>query len=286
MTARAAIRSGTVAALAAALTLTLAAAAPAAVPGLERVVRASDADPTGTKVVGAPCPAGKRALGLGGDITGAQSQVALRRLRPEAFGATAFGVADRDGTSGFWLLRGYTICADPVPGLQIVRVDGPSNSVDNKHVTARCPAGTRLVGSGGDIVGQESRVMMSNLIPSDDLTSVLARGAEDQAGTAVDWFVRAYAVCAAPLPGLQLVSAVSALDSAGSKAARAACPAGKALVGTGGRISGGLPVAGQLMLDGLTPDPQLTAVTVRFAEDQDGTAGDWRVHAFAICASA
>jgi hypothetical protein len=89
---------------------------------------------------------------------------------------------------------------------------------------------------------------MSNLIPDEELTNVLVR--------------------------------------ANAKTARATCPVGQALVGTGGRISGGLPVAGQLMFDELTPNQQLTDVTVRFAEDQDGADGSWRVHAFAICATA
>lgn len=261
--------------------LVTATAASAAVPGLERVLRTSEFNSTNVKVNGAPCPDGKRLLGGGGDITGGLGEVELDRLRPGLFGITAIAVEDEDGTDANWFVRTYSICADPLAGLQIVQADGPSNS-NNKHMTAVCPAGKRLVGAGGEIIGEESHVVMNDLIPDPELTKVTVRGLENQNGTADDWFIRAHAVCANPLPGLELVTGASALNS-NAKSAVATCPAGKRVLGAGAEIK---QDAGQVVLDDLTPSAGLTSVTVTGREDQDGIAADWRARAYAICATA
>jgi type V secretory pathway adhesin AidA len=52
------------------------------------------------------------------------------------------------------------------------------------------------------------------------------------------------------------------------------------LIGTGARISGG---DGQVVLEGVRPNAQLTAVTVTAHEDADGTTANWSVTATAIC---
>ena len=263
--------------------MVFATAASAAVPGLERVVRISDTNSTNVKPNGSPCPSGKRLLGGGGEITGGLGQVEMDRLRTDPFGLTVIAGEDEDGTAANWSIRTQSICADPLPGLQIVRADGPSNS-KNKHMTAVCPSGTQLVGVGGEIIGEESKVVMNDLIPEPDLTKVVVRGVENQNGTAGDWSVRAYAVCANPLPGLELVTGASALDSAPAKSGVATCSAGKRVLGTGVEITGGL--AGQVVVDDLIPNASLTSVTVTGREDQDGVADDWRARAYAICADA
>lgn len=270
---------------AALLSLMAATAASAAVPGIERTASPGDIN-SSDKVQGAPCPLGKRLLSAGGEITGGLGQVLMNGLTVGPVGAAVFGREDQDGTGADWFITAYTICADPLPDLEYVEATGPSNS-RNKHITATCPAGKRVVGAGGLIQGEARKeVVMNGVIPNPELTKVTVRGAEDRDDADGDWFVRAHAVCANPLPGLQLVPEPSALDSAPSKFARARCPAGKVLVGLGGRISGGTPIAGQVVLDDLTPNAQLTEVTVTGFEAQGGTDGDWRVHAFAICATA
>lgn len=277
----AAVRMGVVAVV---LAAALPSAASAAVPGLERVVMASESDTFAVKFQSARCPSGKLLLSSGGDITGGLGAVTMG-LRPGPVNTSVVAVENRVGTFADWFIRAYSICADPLPGLQIVQVDGPSNSKDNKHITAACPPGKRLVGAGGDTPRNNVDQIVNGLIPNPELTKVIVRGAERDR-TTDDWFVRAYAVCANPLPGLELVARASALDSTSSKVARATCPADKALVGLSGWISGGLPIAGQVVLDDLTPNAQLSGVTVTGREDQDGTAGDWRAHAYAICATA
>jgi hypothetical protein len=267
---------------AALLALVFTTAASAAVPGLERVARTSEFNSTNVKVNGAPCPVGKRLLGGGGDITGGLGQVEMDRLRPGPFGLTVIAGEDEDGADADWFVRAYSICADPLPGLEIVPATGPSNS-NNKHITAACPAGKRLVGVGGEIVGEESRVVLNDLIPNPELTKVIVRAVENQNGTADDWLVRAHAICANPLAGLELATGASAIDSAAAKSGVATCPAGKRVLSAGAEITGAL---GQVVLDDMTPNTGLTSVTVTGREDQDGTADDWRARAYAICANA
>lgn len=89
----------------------------------------------------------------------------------------------------------------------------------------------------------------------------------------------------AAVPGHQLVNANSITDSSDSKSVTAACPAGKVMIGTGHRVSGG---AGEIVVDDLTPNGSTTtaptAVTVT-AYEADGFAGNWTLHAEAICAN-
>jgi hypothetical protein len=259
----------------------LATAASAAVPGLERVVTVSDTNSTNVKVQSAACPSGKRLIGGGGDINGGLGQVEMDRLRPAGGSFTVIAVEDEDGTDANWNVRTHAICADPLPGLEIVQANGPSNS-NNKHMTAVCPAGKRLISTGGEIIGEESRVVMNDLIPNPELTKVVVRGNENQNGTAGNWSVRAYAVCANPLPGLELVTGASALDSDPAKSALATCTTGKRTLGAGAELIGGL--GGQIVLDDMIPN--LASVTVTGREDQDGTGETWRARAYAICATA
>jgi hypothetical protein len=92
--------------------------------------------------------------------------------------------------------------------------------------------------------------------------------------------VVARVVCADPPPGLQLVSATSDPDS-DPAGVPASCPPGKNLLGTGAEINGG---AGQVVLDDVRPNAQLTTVTATALEDETGTSNVWSVRAHAICA--
>jgi hypothetical protein len=231
------------------LALALTTPVSAAVPGLERIVKQSESDSSTPKAEDTFCPLGKRLLGAGGDITGGLGAVNMTLAPASTLRAGVFAVENTGGTDANWSIRAYSICADPLPGLQVVHVDGPRNSKRSKHITAKCPAGTRLLGTGGE-VNIRGQVVINSLIPDPELTKVTVRGAEDQDGAPHNWFISAYAICADPLPGLQLVRAASGLSSTAFRSTRAECPAGKALVGTGGRIIGGPPAAGQVVMDG------------------------------------
>jgi hypothetical protein len=165
-----------------------------------------DGDSSSPKSVTSPqCVDERRLTGASGALLGAAGddppgEVLLAALIPSADleSATARAYEDQNGTNADWQILGEALCsATTLPGLERVAATGPTNSQD-KHATARCPEGKRVVGTGGEIIGGEGQVGITYLLPDDDLTRVHVRGAEDQDGTSADWAVRAYAVCATP----------------------------------------------------------------------------------------
>jgi hypothetical protein len=86
------------------------------------------------------------------------------------------------------------------------------------------------------------------------------------------------------VPGLQRITATSALNSSTSKTVAARCPTGKRVLGGGGTITGG---RGQVVLEQL--EPAQTATDDRFVvsarEDGSGYSRNWRLTAYALCAS-
>jgi hypothetical protein len=145
-----------------------------------------------------PCTNEHRLTGAGAEILDLEGQVVLDRIlpSPDLESSSARAVEDQDGTDADWRIRAHAICsATTLPGLERVVRTGPSNSRD-KHATARCPEGKRVVGTGGEIVGGQGQVGFTYVLPEADLTRVHVRGAEDRDGFGGDWSVRAIAVCA------------------------------------------------------------------------------------------
>jgi hypothetical protein len=186
------------------------------------------------------------------------------------------------GVAALLVLAGPVGQADAVvTGLARVTPFTSSTSVA-KSVTATCPAGTRVIGPGGDTTPGNGSVVLNQIRPDASLTSVTLHANEDEVGTPSNWFLQAFVICAAPPPGLELVSATSASTSA-NKSVVATCPSGKRLLGNGAEITG---AAGQVLLDGQLPNAQLTSVTANAVEDETGTAAAWSITAYAICGSA
>ena len=189
---------------------------------------------------------------------------------------------DDTGTAANWSVHAYAICANPLPGHQIVSASAISNSVTGTGVTATCPVGKKLTGTGGELTNATGQVVMDDITPSSTLNSVRVTGFEDDNGTAANWSVRAYAICANPVAGLSRVTVTSPSNSLSSKVTTATCPAGRKLIGTGGDFSGG---TGQVVMDDITPNATLTGLSIAGYEDENGTALNWLTHAFAICAT-
>jgi len=259
--------------------------ASAAVPGLQLVTATSADSSFFVKQAIASCPAGKKLIGTGGRLTGASGQAVIDDLTPNSALTETMVIAteDDDGTTATWSVTAFAICANPVPGLQLVTASLASNSVTGTGVTAACPAGKQLIGTGGELTDAAGEVVMDAITPGSTLTSVRVKGYEDDTGAAANWSVTAYAICANPLPGLQRVTATQVSQSAFSSGANAVCPPGKKVIGTGGNFSGGF---GQVVMDDIAPDPTLTSLSVIGYEDDNGTAANWTTRAYAICATA
>jgi hypothetical protein len=251
------------------------------VAGLERVVASSPTDSSSTKGATAACPAGKQVVGAGGELGGGGGEVVLDDLTPQP-GLDALAVQvfeDEDGTTANWFARAFAICA--AKSQRVVQAGG----LMAPSVAVGCPAGTQLTGPGADLTDANGQVLITGIVP-------LGAGATQVAAvphlTAVNpgstWFPRAYAICAAPLPGLDVIQMTSATDSISSKAASAACPAGKRVVGAGGSVDGAEPEEA-MNLAAVVADAALASVTASGFEDFNGTSDNWSVTAYAVCAN-
>ena len=173
-------------------------------------------------------------------------------MRPNAAltNVTLHANEDKDGTAAAWYLQAFIICAAAPAGLELVTATSASSSV-NKSVTATCPGGKRLLGSGAEIVGAFTQVLLDGQFPNPGLTAVTVNALEDETGTSGTWSLKAYAICANLITGLQRVAVTGATDSAAPKVATATCPGGKAVIGLGGSINS---PNGQVVLDAVFAD--------------------------------
>lgn len=242
----------------------------------------------------ATCPAGKRVVAAGGQFSfdesaPADGQVSFGVIRPDPTLTSVIvqGREDETGTPFAWQVRADAICAPAPPGLERIGAASPSNS-SNKGVVASCPAGKRLLGFGAEVDGGGGEVTPSGIVPGSGLKSVTVTAQEDEGGTAANWRVRAYAICSAPVAGLERIVATSATDSQG-KSLQQPCPVGKQLLSAGGEIAGagGEAFHAQLMANVDSAPNQIfpNSALVAAAEDEDGTSANWTLRAFAVCAA-
>jgi hypothetical protein len=276
-------------------------AATAAVPGLQVVEGSSAFDSSTSKFAFANCPAGKVLLGTTGRTGGffgdpSNQQVVLEGVVPVGTtGVIGQASEDEDGFAGNWSITVGAICANPVAGLQVVSTSGVSDSVSRKQKIAVCPTGKQLTGLGGAVISSTTGQVRLESFAALTSFGTVPTGAniiasEDETGVSGTWSVQSYAICADPLPGLQLVSAVSAAGSGARVLQSATCPTGKRAVGIGAFLtqSSGF---GQVGLDTLLTSPAAsvgppTAHLAFASEDQTGFSGNWTLTAQAICANA
>jgi hypothetical protein len=117
--------------------------------------------------------------------------------------------------------------------------------------------------------------------------SVSAGAVDDEDGYSGSWSVTAYAICANPLPGLQVVAAFSAFNSDFFKAPTAFCPAGTQVLAAGWSVFNGAVATEQLLnihadISGGGPSPGVTGFG---SEDANGYSGNWQMFAEAMCAN-
>jgi hypothetical protein len=150
--------------------------------------------------------------------------------------------------------------------------------------TADCPLGTVVVGGGASAVDDagatDGALPLTGLVPlHSDRGDRYVATAELLPGISKPWALIAYAICAAPVPGYQLVSATTAVSSAPFKVIAARCPGGTATVGTGGTINNPAPRV-WLQLTRTSTPLDVARVTARA---DDGYVGFWTVTSWAIC---
>ncbi|MER7266721.1 hypothetical protein ABT344_00180 [Micromonospora carbonacea] len=268
----------------AAVLATMGWAAPASADpaGLETVGTAT-AESSADKSAFAACPAGKVVTGGGGYLlagSSAAGHVGLDRLEPLANG-TGFSATMREvgpvNFAGDWGLQTLAQCATAPAGYQVVAATG---AVGTEYVTASC--GTKkVIGMGGRVNSGLGDVVLDQVVPSSDLTSVTVRAVAVQGTSPAGWSATAIAVCATAPAGLERVVTTGTGASNPSDSAVKACPAGKGLYSAGADINAG---NGQVLLTAVNITGGDT-VRVRADEDADGFAGSWSLNGYGICGS-
>jgi hypothetical protein len=256
--------------------------APAAIVGLTQVAPQSAANSANKGIV-ATCPAGMKVLSAGADVTPGNGEVVIDQITPAGDLRSVHVRAHEDdtATSSNWFVQAFATCAYPPPGLERITAATASSSA-NKGIIATCPAGKKLFGIGADLNVSNGQVLIDRLTPNSALTALTVRAVEDEDGTTASWALRAFAICANPIAGMQRVMVTAPTPNALPSAnVQIPCPGGKGLLGAAGQIAG---AAGQIVLDAVYSDPGLTTAGFAAWEDETGTAQPWDLTTFGICA--
>jgi hypothetical protein len=175
--------------------------------------------------------------------------------------------------------------AQAVPGLERVTTTTAADSSAGERVAAKCPAGKRVVGGGGEVIDGAGRVVLQRLQPKQTATDdrFVTGAHEVEEGYDGDWQLTAYALCSDPLSGQQVVGQdAEPTTSDPLQSLLALCPGTQTQVGFGGRIRGG---AGQVRMTDLFLFFDPPSVTfIRAQEDANGFDGLWNVGSYAVCA--
>jgi hypothetical protein len=265
--------------------------AAASVPGFVRVAATSVSDSSDYKYITATCPNGKRLVGTGARTAAGLGKVVIDDISPRESptgppASVRVYAFETDPFEGDWKVTAFAICALPLAGLEWVKATSATDSYFEKTATAQCPAGKKLVGTGGNLVGGQGEVHM-DFRPNGSVitapTNVLVRGREAQS-YAASWSVTAHAICANPIAGLVQVGDYSSTRDENVTFALS-CPYGKVVLGTAANISVDVDSYDSLadfVLTGLVPSPY----SVQFnARRENPGAGYWGVEGHAICAS-
>lgn len=147
-----------------------------------------------------------------------------------------------------------------------------------------CPRGTVAVGGGAVLVGDSAGVHLDLLRPAPDgsLFEAGASATADRRGRG-EWGLVVYGICVPPPSGLVYVPPVPS-DSYDSplRTALATCPAGKKLLGFGGRAA--VEPSRNVALHAMLPSVQLDRVVVQSWALEGGETDDWTAEAYAVCA--
>jgi hypothetical protein len=201
--------------------------------------------------------------------------MSIRSISRRVFAATLTVAAAAVGV----VVSGATP-ANALPPSLTVAVSAAGVSPMSAFATATCPAGSVLVGAGGQIVPSSGNVVMTDVIPNVAAGTVTVWGHEKGAW-AFNWQVSAEAICDTQITGVVRVAAASALSAATPKTVLPLCPAGTTLTGTGYQLENG---NGEVFPDDVIPNAGLTGTSV-VAFANGGYAANWRLTGYSICAN-
>jgi hypothetical protein len=167
-------------------------------PGLEWIRAQTATDSTSPKTLTVACSAGKTVLGNGYAITGGNGEAWIDEAVPNGGpGAAATQVSlvavEGDVYLGDWDLGGFLICADPLPGQQVLSVSSTATTTATVTV-ATCQGLQIATGSTAELHNGTGTVVLAEDKVLEDRTT-LAYGEENDAADS-DWWITTYAFCA------------------------------------------------------------------------------------------
>jgi hypothetical protein len=224
-----------------------------AVSGLEVVHRLSTIDSVSPKSATARCPSGKHVIGGGGGLVWTAQlhsrEVVLTRMEPVHSDDGSFrdyfvvtGVETSVGEPDNWYLESFAICANPMPGYEIVEDRSITLSDMFIRTEAHCDDDRVVIGTGAALSTNSGEVGLQVMRASMLETFSYAQAAEDYNGYFDYWNVTAFAVCVDEPDGYDIVQQPSLYDdSEDEKLAWAVCPPGTRVHGAGFSTAFGAP---------------------------------------------
>jgi hypothetical protein len=261
-----------------------------AVPGatLKTATASFDSTASGgeTGTVQAVCPAGTKVIGGGATSIPATGKVRLIQMQPvqDSTGGRYVATAKADRTAGKYQLTAFAVCANNLPGLQIVSRTGAKSTSPFQLTGVACPAGEQVLGTGAAVKGGLGHVtIIEDSINTVTKTEMLAGAFADNTGLAGSWSLNSYAVCANPVPGYSIQQVASASNANPLKVATVTCPVGTTVHSGQAVISSANGEV--LMTEGGAISADRRLVRATGTARPGSNTGNWSVIAFAVCAS-
>jgi hypothetical protein len=258
-----------------------AAPAAASVPGIETIFRMS-ATNSSDKTVTATCPKGKEVIDAGGQVVYGHGKVIMDDVFPDP-GQKFVNVTglETDDFDGYWAVVAYAVCANPLPGVEWIKVHTASDSSSTKTLTVECSPGKTVLGNGYAITGGNGEAWVDEAVPNGGpdaaATKVTLLGVEGDTYEG-DWDLEGFLICADPLPGQRVLSA-SNTPSTNSDSAYTFCGGPEqTATGSTAKLHDG---TGTVVLAG---DFVEWGTTIAQGEVNDAPDGDWWLTTYAFCA--
>ncbi|MDQ1651891.1 MAG: hypothetical protein QOI35_1091 [Cryptosporangiaceae bacterium] len=196
-------------------------------------------------------------------------------------------------TLGVSLLTGASpASAAPPAGYELVSSPDTSFGRDGTLVAvAKCPPGKKVIGGGARPMVHDVDVNVSALTPvpammpgMSELFRVVAAGRMQN--TLSFWKLRAYAVCADPLPGLTITTSVTPSNGDDNKILWPDCPAGKFPLANYPFLTGGAVGRVQILSNYFEPGGSWGAQAMEnhSAPDEGPDPGNWSLGVKTVCA--
>jgi hypothetical protein len=227
----------------------------------------------------AKCPGAKVVVGTGflsvnhdvmvTDLDVTDTTVSLRTQR------------DARVASASWNSSAIAYCADRPAGYVVTPpVKTIHSSASEKEVTANCPIGKRVIGTGFGTFNTQGRVEMDAVIPG--ATTVTAKAFDHQPG--LRWTLEVRAICADPMPTRTVAVTDPVQFTSQSKTVEARCPVGTQVTNTSFDLMESLGAV-KVIASNLAPNlNKLTTQAAAIEPHNGSTTRNWGAASYAICA--